>query len=506
MAIPSATCSPHAGKALGDLSRGHADDYIYPVHLLDGAEYQHCILTLFIKFNDILDAGKIKDSLTRLLEIDDWKKLGGRFRTKVHEASTLEADSRKPSKAFEIHVPRKYTAERPAIQFAQEAYDGSIFEHPFGRQLPQASHDGVALSPPLDELRPFGHAPGFPMTMADLVDRDAPQLSFKVITYTDATILAITFSHCTWDVSGLQGFLKSLGLVLDGREDEVPPMLGAKADILSELTSHYDGSGCDPELLTVPGETKAMGQPPAPNAALEQRIIRVPLENMQRLHSRVALENPTEDEDVLSTYQLDELFLALIVQQIARAQAVPRALRLLNVFNARLVVPRLAKARGIYSQNLVLLTPQTLSNEAATGPMGPIALAHRECLAQCAEPQSITRSLHTVLGAIESELDITRLMDSTDADSVLVNNLVRLSSHIDLDLSSAVVRQGEISATRRNGLGTADSCYLTLPPNSYGMMRVTTLGSYNGNSCWMIGELPPRAWELIYEALDDLEW
>ncbi|KNG91514.1 hypothetical protein ANOM_000019 [Aspergillus nomiae NRRL 13137] len=498
MTISGATYSSHAGRTTRKFSRGQADDYIYPVHLLDGAEYQHCILTLFIKFNDILDAEKIKDSLTRLLEIGDWKKLGGRFRTKV--------DGRKQSKALEIHVPRKYTAERPAIQFAYEAYNSSIFEHPLGRQLPQSSNDGVAISPPLDELRPFGHAPGFPMTMADLVDKDAPQLCFKVIGYTDATILAITFCHCTWDVSGLQGFLKSLELVLDGREDEVPPMLGANTDILPELIGHYDVSHRDAESLNVPEEKEAMEQPQTSNTALEQRIIRVPLGNMERLHNRVAMESPMDDEEALSTYQLDELFLALIVQQIARAQPEPRALRLLNVFNARLVVPRLAKARGVYSQNLVLLTPQTLSNEAATGPMGQIALAQRECFAQSAEPESITRSLHMVLGAIEAELDITRLTDCNDAESVLVNNLVRLSNYIDLDLSSAVVRQGEISATRRNGLGTADSCYLTLPPNSYGMMRVTTLGSYNGNSCWMIGELPARAWELIYEALDELEW
>jgi hypothetical protein len=500
--MPAAiACSPQpdAGESITTFSRGQADDYIYPVHLLDGAKYQQCILTLFIRCNDILDAGKIKESLTRLLEIGDWKKLGGRFRTRD------DTNSVKQSNSLEIHVPRKFTAERPAIQFAYEAQDSSIFEHPLGRQLPQTSNDGVVLSPPLHELRLCGHAPGFPMTMADLVDKDAPQLCFKVIGYTDATILAITFSHCTWDISGLQGFMKSLELVLDEREDQVPPMLGAKTDILSELASQFDGSSLAPGLLNIPGETKEMGQPRARDPALQERIIRVPLDIFQRLHNLVALEDPTEDEDGLSTYQPDELFLALIVQQIARAQPVPRPLTLLNIFNARRVVPSIAKAKGIYSQNLVLLAPQTLSNEAATGPMGLTALAQRECFAQSAVHQNITRSLYTILGAIEANIDITALTDCGDAESVLVNNLVRQSNFIDIDFSSAVVRQGEKSATRRNGLGTADLCYVTLPGNSYRMMRVTTLGSYNGNACWMFGELPARVWELIYERLYELE-
>ncbi|KAE8332517.1 hypothetical protein BDV39DRAFT_200137 [Aspergillus sergii] len=505
--MAAATCSPHGGKIIHTFSRGHADDYIYPVHLLDGAKYQQCILTLFIKFNDILDTGKIKEALTRLLTIGDWKKLGGRFRTKVNEKDAPKEDdtiSLKQSKTLEIHVPREFTAARPAVQFACEAYDTNIFEHPLGRQLPQTSNDAVVLSPPLNELRLCGHAPGFPMTMADLVDKDAPQLCFKVISYADATVLAVTFSHCTWDISGLQGFMKSFELVLDGREDEVPPMLGAKTDILSELASQYGGCHLDPAMLNVPRETKEMGQPQVPNPALEERIVRVPLDIFQRLHHQLAVESSVDNEDILSTYQPDELFLALIVQQIAKAQPIPRALKLLNIFNARLLVPHLAKERGIYSQNLVLLAPHTLSNEDATGPVGLTALAQRECFAQYSEPQIITRSLYTILSAIEADLDITGLTDCNDTESLLVNNLVRLSSYIDIDLSSAVVRQGEISSTRRNGLGTADICYLTLPGNSYGMMRVTTLGSYNGNAYWMFGELPARAWQLIYQALDEL--
>lgn len=511
--MPTATYSPEPtpSKDGRSFSRGEADDRIYPVHTLDGAKYQHCILTLFVRFNDILDAEKIRTSLIRLLEIDDWRKLGGRFRTKADKSAALHGDDTGnglAGKTLEIHVPHEYTAERPAIQFAYEAHDLSIFDHVLGQQLPQTSDDGVALSPPLDDLRLCGHGQGFPTTMADLVNKDAPQLAFKVVGFTDATMLAVTFSHCTWDISGLQGFMKSFELVLDGREDEVLPMLGARTDVLSEMVAQQDDSCLDLGLLSLPREAAAAKKPGAPKPVLEERIIRVPLHIFERMRDLVARENPDEDQDALAVYQLDELFLGLIVRQIARAQPAPRALQLMNIYNARLLVPQLGGAEGIYSQNLVLPSPLPLSHETATGPIAPIALAQRDNFAQAAVPQSVARSMWTVLSAIKADMDITALVDNGDEEeeSILVNNLVRLSNYIDVDLSAAVVRQGESSQTRRNGLGTADLCFLTLPGNSYGMMRVTTLGSYNGNACWMFGELPARAWELIHEALDELDW
>lgn len=511
--MPTATYSPEPipSEDGQSFSRGEAGDRIYPVHTLDGAKYQHCILTLFIRFNDILDAEKIRVSLVRLLEIDDWRKLGGRFRTKGDKGAALHGNGSGnglAGKILEIHVPNEYTAERPAIQFTHEAHELSIFDHVLGQQLPQTSDDGVALSPPLNDLRLCGHGPGFPTSMADLVDKDAPQLAFKVIGFADATVLAVTFSHSTWDISGLQGFMKSFELVLDGREDEVLPMLGARTDVLSEMVAQQQDDSClDLGLVSLPGEAKAAREPRAPKSVLEERIIRVPLHIFERMRDLVARENPDADQDALAVYQLDELFLGLIVRQIARAQPAPRALQLMNIYNARLLVPRLGGAEGIYSQNLVLPSPLLLSHETATGPIAPIALAQRDNFAQAAVPQSIARSMWTVLTAIEADLDITALVDDggEEEESILVNNLVRLSNYIDVDLSAAVVRQGERSQTRRNGLGTADLCFLTLPGNSYGMMRVTTLGSYNGNACWMFGELPARAWELIYEALDELD-
>jgi hypothetical protein len=73
-----------------------------------------------------------------------------------------------------------------------------------------------------------------------------------------------------------------------------------------------------------------MSQARLPDPTLEERIIRVPLHTFQRLQSFVSLESPMDGEDIWLTYQRDEHFLAMIVKQIARAQPVPRPLKLLT--------------------------------------------------------------------------------------------------------------------------------------------------------------------------------
>ena len=61
---------------------------VYPVHVLDQmAEYQPFLATVML-FNDALDADMLYVSLSRVLEIDDWRKLGGRLQKDV---STVQA-------------------------------------------------------------------------------------------------------------------------------------------------------------------------------------------------------------------------------------------------------------------------------------------------------------------------------------------------------------------------------------------------------------------------------
>lgn len=59
-------------------------DDIYPVHMLDDTETLRSIVVAWtLCFNDVLDADKLHVSLSKLLNIGDWRKIGGRLRLKV---------------------------------------------------------------------------------------------------------------------------------------------------------------------------------------------------------------------------------------------------------------------------------------------------------------------------------------------------------------------------------------------------------------------------------------
>lgn len=55
-------------------------DDVYPLHMLDDTKgCREYFLAWTLRFNDVLDAQQLHDSLSRLLEIGDWRKLGGRL-------------------------------------------------------------------------------------------------------------------------------------------------------------------------------------------------------------------------------------------------------------------------------------------------------------------------------------------------------------------------------------------------------------------------------------------
>lgn len=56
---------------------------VYPVHVLDRMKEYQTFVARVMLFNDVLDADLLSASLSRLLEIGDWRKLGGRLQKDV---------------------------------------------------------------------------------------------------------------------------------------------------------------------------------------------------------------------------------------------------------------------------------------------------------------------------------------------------------------------------------------------------------------------------------------
>jgi hypothetical protein len=69
-----------------ETSQTTSHDIILPFHFWDDVPYTRGIcLNVTLRFEEVLDTRKLHDSLERLLEIGEWRKLGARLRQSVDQ-------------------------------------------------------------------------------------------------------------------------------------------------------------------------------------------------------------------------------------------------------------------------------------------------------------------------------------------------------------------------------------------------------------------------------------
>jgi len=156
-------------------------DDVYPLHMLDDTKtLRGIIVTWTLRFNDMLDADKLHASLCKLLEIEDWRKIGGRLR--LNDNGELE-----------IYVPRRFTAERPAVSYSHQSHAVNIDEHPLATRLPKVT-DGPSVQAGPGEFQCFAVRDGAPSTLDDFLYHDTPQLSLHITSFDDATLVATSIN------------------------------------------------------------------------------------------------------------------------------------------------------------------------------------------------------------------------------------------------------------------------------------------------------------------------
>ena len=140
---------------------------------------------------------------------------------------------------LEYHLPAEYTETRPAFIFTTDNYDVDIGEHPVGSQLPKQNHDQAFLSPPGRFFAPLIRHPDSPKELADWLYSDRPQLHIHVVSFRDSTLITTSYVHTLFDAISRRSFWKAWSAVLNGREEEIPPMMPFDQDPLKTLGQDY---------------------------------------------------------------------------------------------------------------------------------------------------------------------------------------------------------------------------------------------------------------------------
>ncbi|KDN71211.1 hypothetical protein CSUB01_09915 [Colletotrichum sublineola] len=199
--------NPILGPALRQPERVSTDTVIQLSALDRSWMMRMMIMSWSMCFHDVLDPEMLHASLSQLLTIGNWRKLGGRPRL---------ADDGK----LELHIPEAFSPSRPAVHFTTEPNPSSVMSHPLASTIPSLfSHSTDALSRPhiLDTpltLTPILAGPEAPTMFSDYTTTDRPLISLHVITFNDATFVTITYPHSATDGMGRKELVENWCRVL----------------------------------------------------------------------------------------------------------------------------------------------------------------------------------------------------------------------------------------------------------------------------------------------------
>jgi hypothetical protein len=413
---------------------------------------------------------------------------------------------------LEIHVPKVFTPARPAVSFSRVDLKSPIEEHPLGKTFPKATR-GPSIQAGPGDFRPFASQEAAPATLDDFVYNDIPQLSLHITSFTDATLVALSWPHTLMDVMGQHALLRAWSLVLAGREDKVPPVLGAREDaIFAAADEPGEVSGFELGRERLQGWAMlAFGLRFAWdmlwNQVVDTRTVYLPkavvCELRREAEADLAAEDGGEGKPFVSE---GDVLTAWATRAVALSQPQPRPMTVLHAVNARFRLPSLAQASGVYIQNMAVAAFAFLSPEVATGPLGQIALVNRRQLMRQTSEGQILACLRELRQQPKLESDPTMVCGPSDAVLMPFTNWGRANIFKTIDFSGAVVRAGETAETRSNPPGTivfhhADS----MRPNSASRNVVILWGKDHDDGQWLTGILLPPAWVKIEAELKRLQ-
>ncbi|KAI1657779.1 hypothetical protein F4813DRAFT_73654 [Daldinia decipiens] len=475
-----------------------SSDTVIPLHRFDDTPINRKVIVEFtMRFDDVLNPDKLRLSLEKLLSRRDWRKLGARLR--------LTGDGK-----LEYHIPDSFSEKRPAFAYSHIEHNVEIARHPTGCRLPRAAAKPAVLSDP-EEFAPLLRRWGAPRRLSDYLYIDAPQLSLHIVSFTDATIVSLSWPHTLLDAMGRKELLDAWIAVLEGRDDDVKPLYGVLQDPLESL-------GTDPQEPYVLAHRRL-----APIQALifaisyiwttlfwsrgeDTRMVCVPAAHVQSLHKGALdyLASQTAEDEKVKPFVSEGDVLSGWVTRLAlrHLQHTEQTVSIMNAFGMRSVLAKdLLPQTHAYVGNAVAGVWAFVSmRDLFTRPLGYVAAAVRQSIAEQGTRAQVEARAALDLAAWK------RGKSAMYGDPVMVPVMISnwsKAKFFDTDFSAAVVRPGADPEKRANKIGRPsyiqpNGLINGMPTrNSFPIVGKDAAGNY-----WLSGTLQRGLWKQVQEEMD----
>ena len=356
--------------------------------------------------------------------------------------------------------------------------------------------------------------PGHASKFSDWVDTDRPALSVHVVSFDDATLLTMSWSHVFLDALGRQSLLQAWTSVLDGREQDVPAFVPFHVD-----PAHEIARGGDPKkhvlyhcMLTgiwfamfVVGYLYEL----VVHYAEAGRLICCPgpwVENLRQQAMADVLSSGHNEGDVFLSH--GDVLLAwwakvsVAAQQLSSSQPV----NIMNATNIRGLFPDVLPNNGetVYTTNALMATSTLLTcGELANMSVGSLALRIRQDLQEQRNPEQVR---HLVAWQLEAHNEYGRspLVGPWNQIMLSWSNWHRARFY-DVNFSAAVIRPGLPLASRSNKLGQPSFILPNGHPNGISLRNAGPLIGRDANGdWWMQTTLRAGAWARVEKRFERL--
>ena len=411
-----------------------------------------------------------------------------------------------------IHVPHVYTAERPAVRFSHAKFDICIEEHPLACRLPKKTGQFPSIQEGCHTFRSFSVPQDLPNNIEHYLTTDEPLISLRITSFTNATLVSITFPHSALDVMGTADLMKAWSSVLADRLDRIPTVLGAKKDIMESVGTSSDGKSKVPYVLQdkqIKGFSFLLfairfAWDLIIRRNIQTRIIFFPATFISQLRQRAQEQLEIGSDSKSPPFFSDgDLITAWCSRMVIASRSRKRPAVICNVFDLRRRLSNIFIPGAAYLQNLILPTSVILpATQVSTASFGRFALHLRQAINEQATDMQ-ARSLMRAFRVSHASTGLMPIFGSSDSMFIASTNWSKARFFEEINFRPAVVSSGHSHAGDNlavqpgicvsywgTTMGTTDN-----PRDTF-----IIYGKDGDENYWIHGYLRPETWSLIQDA------